>query len=76
MPVEPPPAASQQNKGTHSLQSRNYDQLVQSGAEVERVDFFKYLAVTISQDLCCSLHINIVVKKTRQHLYLSRQLRL
>lgn len=76
MPVEPPPAARQQNKGTdRTLQQRDYDPLVNRGAEVERVDTFKYLVVTISWDLSCSLHINIAVKKTRQHLYLPRQLR-
>lgn len=76
MPGEPPPAECQQNKRTdRTLQQNNYDPLVNRGAEVERVDTFKYLVVTIARDLSCSLHINIVVKNTRQHLHLPRQLR-
>lgn len=44
MPVEPPPAARQQNKGTdRTLQQRDYDPLVNRVAEGERVDTFQIL---------------------------------
>lgn len=42
--------------------------------EVERVDTFKYLGVTISQDLSWTHHLRTIVKKAR-HLYLLRRLR-
>ena len=40
-----------------------------SQSEVERSDSFKYLGVTISQDLSWSLHVNRTVKKARQRLF-------
>jgi len=43
--------------------------------EVERMDSFKYLGVTITQDLSWSLHVNRTVKKARQRLFHLRRLR-
>lgn len=37
-----------------------------SGSEVERVDTFKYLGATISQNLCWAQHIGSTVKQIRQ----------
>ncbi|XP_062894106.1 uncharacterized protein LOC134340602 [Mobula hypostoma] len=42
--------------------------------EVERVSNFKFLDVTISEDLSWTHHGNIIAKKTRQRLYFLRSL--
>jgi len=55
-------------------QQRGFHPLFISGSEVERMDTFEYLGVTISQDLSWILHISTTVKKARQRLYLFRQL--
>ena len=44
-------------------------------SEVKRVDSFKYLGVTITQNLSWSLHIQRTVKKARQRLLHLRRLR-
>lgn len=56
-------------------QQRDPLPLVICGSEVERVDTFKYLGVTISQDLRWTQHIATTVKKARQRLFLLRRLR-
>ncbi|XP_041841970.1 uncharacterized protein LOC121640325 [Melanotaenia boesemani] len=56
-------------------QQRSLHPLLISGSEVERVDTFRYLGVTISQDLTWTQHITTTVKKARQRLYLLRRLR-
>ncbi|KAK3552710.1 hypothetical protein QTP86_021128, partial [Hemibagrus guttatus] len=56
-------------------QERNYRTSVINKSPVERVDFFRYLSVHITQDLSWSCHINTVVKKARQSLYHLRCLR-
>ncbi|XP_041834208.1 uncharacterized protein LOC121635190 [Melanotaenia boesemani] len=56
-------------------QPRSLHPLLISGSEVERVDTFRYLGVTISQDLTWTQHITTTVKKARQRLFLLRRLR-
>ena len=54
---------------------RSYSPLSINGAPVERVTNFKYLGVTISEDLTWTTHIDTVVKKARQRLFFLRRLR-
>ena len=46
-----------------------------NGAEVEQVDSFKLLGVTISNDLSWAVHTDLSLKKAHQRLYFLRQLR-
>ncbi|KAK7093340.1 hypothetical protein V1264_007114 [Littorina saxatilis] len=46
-----------------------------SGENVEQVDSFKFLGVTISNDLSWAVHTDLSVKKAHQRLYFLRQLR-
>jgi hypothetical protein len=45
------------------------------GVNVEQVDSFKFLGVTISNDLSWAVHTDLSVKKAHQRLYFLRQLR-
>uniref|UniRef100_A0A3Q3XE81 Ig-like domain-containing protein n=1 Tax=Mola mola TaxID=94237 RepID=A0A3Q3XE81_MOLML len=49
--------------------------LLFNGEEVERVESFKFLGVTISADLTWSTHISHQVRKAQQRLYFLRKLR-
>lgn len=51
-------------------QQRNLQPICVNGAQVERVDSFKYLGVHTTQDLSWSFHINTFVKKGHQHLFI------
>ncbi len=42
---------------------------------VTKVESFRFLGSTISQDLQCNIHIDSIVKKAQQRLYFLRQLR-
>ena len=57
------------------LEAKNYSPLNINGAPVERVANFRYLGVTLSEDLTWTAHIDQVVKKARQRLYFFRRLR-
>ena len=46
-----------------------------SGEEVEQVDSFRFLGVTISNDLSWAVHTDLSVRKAHQRLYFLRQLR-
>ena len=62
-------------KDFRRLEAKNYSPLNINGAPVERVKNFKYLGVTLSEDLTWTTHIDNVVKKARQRLYFLRRLR-
>ncbi len=59
----------------HRKQQRDHQPICINGAQVERVENFKYLGVNITQDLFWSCHINTLVKKGRQRLFYLRRLR-
>eukprot|EP00061_Rhincodon_typus_P001080 g13662.t1 len=46
-----------------------------NGTEVERVESVKFLRVTITNDLSWTSHVNVMVRKTQQHLFFLRRLR-
>ncbi len=56
-------------------QQRPYTPLMISGTPVERVRSFKYLGVSISEDLTWTTHIQTQVRKVKQRLYHLQQLR-
>ncbi|XP_059833317.1 aquaporin-4 isoform X2 [Hypanus sabinus] len=51
-----------------------HEPVIIRGSEVERVSNFKFLGVTISEDLSWIHHINTIAKKARQCLYFLRSL--
>lgn len=56
-------------------QQRNFLPLSINGAQVEKMENFRYLGITISQDLTWSHHLSSVVKTAYQRLYHLRWLR-
>ncbi|KAK0146400.1 putative RNA-directed DNA polymerase from transposon BS [Merluccius polli] len=56
-------------------QQRSFLPLNINGAQVERVEHFRYLGITISQDLTWSHHLSSIVRKANQRLYHLRRLR-
>ncbi|KAK0154258.1 putative RNA-directed DNA polymerase from transposon BS [Merluccius polli] len=56
-------------------QQRSFLPLNINGAQVERVEHFRYFGITISQDLTWSHHLSSIVKKANQRLYHLRRLR-
>eukprot|EP00061_Rhincodon_typus_P014957 g42358.t1 len=46
-----------------------------NGTEVEKVKSIKFLGVTITDDLSWTSHIDVMVKKSQQHLFFLRRLR-
>ena len=46
-----------------------------NGSEVEKVSYFRFLGVNISNDLTWSVHKDKVVKAARKHLFFLRRLK-